>query len=154
MPRKGPDDSYLVHRELTGAIIGAFFEVYNSLDGAGYLEAVYLGALVVELQARGHRCLREGLIEVVYKGVCVGKYRYDLLVDGQVLVEVKAGDLLAPNAKRQLLNYLRGTGLQVGLLLHLVPSLDSSAASTKKFSTDHDDGRTCSRSRPAVSARS
>jgi len=121
MTRKGPDDSHLIHRELTGAIIGAFFEVYNWCDGGGYLEAVYRGALVVELQSQGHRCLREGLIEVLYKGVCVGKYRYDLLVDGKVLVEVKSGDLLAPNAKRQLLNYLRGTGIEVGLLFHFGP---------------------------------
>ena len=121
MPRKGPDDSHLVERELTGAIIGAFFEVYNWLEGGGYLESVYRGALVVELQALGHQCVREGLIEVLYKGVRVGNYRYDLVVDGKVLVEVKSGDALAPNAKRQLLNYLRGTGLEVGLLLHFGP---------------------------------
>ena len=121
MTRKGPDDSHLIHRELTGAIIGAFFEVYNWLDGGGYLESVYRSALVVELQAMGHHCLREGLIEVIYKGVRVGNYRYDLLVDGKVLVEVKSGELLAPTAKRQLLNYLRGTGLQVGLLFHFGP---------------------------------
>jgi GxxExxY protein len=121
MTRKGPDDSHLIHRELTGEIIGAFFEVYNWLDGGGYLESVYRCALVVELRALGHRCVREELIEVRYKGVCVGNYRYDLLVDGPVLVEVKSGDLLAPTAKRQLLNYLRGTGLQVGLLFHFGP---------------------------------
>ena len=120
MTRKGPDDSNLIERELTGAIIGAFFECYNALK-FGYLESVYRSALAVELQARGHRFVREGLIEVLYKGVCVGKYRYDLLVDGRVLVEVKSGDALAPTAKRQLLNYLRGTGLEVGLLLHFGP---------------------------------
>ena len=133
MPRKRPDDSHLIHRELTGAIIGAFFEVYNWLEGDGYLESVYRNALVVELQSRGYHCRREGLIEVLYKGVCVGKYRYDLLVNGQVLVEVKAGDLLAPNAKRQLLNYLRGTGLQVGLLLHFGPEARFFRCVNQKF---------------------
>jgi|SRR5690349_22134459 len=120
MTRKRPDD-YLVERELTGEIIGAFFECYNWL-GFGYLESVYRRALVVELKAQGHRCNTEGLINVSYKGVCVGNYRYDLLVDERVLVEVKSGDVLAPNAKRQLLNYLKGTGIEVGLLLHFGPS--------------------------------
>ncbi|MFL5619526.1 MAG: GxxExxY protein [Gemmatimonadaceae bacterium] len=120
MTRKGPDDSYLLERELTGAIIGAFFECYNRLE-FGYLESVYRRALVVELQLQGHRCVREGLIEVLYKGVCVGNYRYDLLVDGRVLVEVKSGDSLPSTAKRQLLNYLRGTEIEVGLLLHFGP---------------------------------
>ena len=120
MTRKGPDQPHLLERELTGAIIGAFFECYNRLE-FGYLESVYRRALVVELQARGHRCASEGLIEVIYKGVCVGNYRYDLLVDGRVLVEVKSGVALASIAKRQLLNYLRGTGLEVGLLLHFGP---------------------------------
>ena len=117
MRRKRPDQLQLLERELTGEIISAFFECYNRLK-FGYLESVYRRALVVELQARGHRCVREGLIEVLYKGVGVGNYRYDLLVDERVLIEVKSGDAIASIAKRQLLNYLRGTGLEVGLLLH------------------------------------
>ena len=121
MPRERPDDSHLIHRELTGAIIGAFFEVYNWLKGSGYLESVYRSALAVELQLSGHHCVREGLVEVLYKGVRVGNYRYDLLVDGKVLVEVRSTDVPAPNAKRQLLNSLRGTGLEVGPLLHFGP---------------------------------
>ena len=121
MTRKEPDDFLLLERELTGAIIGAFFECYNWLK-PGYLESVYRRALVVELKARGHRCEVEGLIKVHYKGVCVGNFRYDLLVDGRVLVELKAGDILPPNAKPLLLNYLRGTGIEVGLLFHFGPS--------------------------------
>jgi len=120
MTRKGPDEPHLLEEELTGQIIGAFFECYNRLE-FGYLESVYRHALVVELQLRGHRCAREGLIEVIYKGVCVGNYRYDLLVERRVLVEVKSSDALPPTAKRQLRNYLRGTGLEVGLLLHFGP---------------------------------
>ena len=69
MTRKGQDHSHLVDGDLTGRIIGAFFECYNRLE-SGYLEAVYRRALVVELQARGHRCVREGLLEVLYKA-CV-----------------------------------------------------------------------------------
>ena len=120
MTRKEPDEPHLLERELTGQIIGAFFECYNRL-GFGYLESVYRRALAIELQLRGRRSAQEGLIEVIYQGVCVGNYRYDLLVEGRVLVEVKSGDALPPTAKRQLRNYLRGTGMQVGLLLHFGP---------------------------------
>src|SRR5690242_4221224 len=137
MTRKRPDHSQLVHGDLTGSIIGASSEVYNWLDGGGYLESVYRSALVVELLARGHHCIREGLIEVLYKGVCVGKYRYDLLVNRRVLVEVKSGDVLAPTAKRQLLNYLRATGVQVGLLLHFGPDARFFRCINEKFADDN-----------------
>ena len=120
MMRKAPDEPRLLEEKLTGQIIGAFAECYNGLE-FGYLESVYRRALVVELQLRGHRCAREGLVEVKYKGVSVGNYRYDLLVEERVLVEVKSGDGLPATAKRQLRNYLRGTGLEVGLLLHFGP---------------------------------
>ena len=64
---------------------------------------------------------KKGLIEVAYKGVIVGTYRFDLLVDGRVLIEAKAGEVLGPTDKRQLLNYLRATNREVGLLLHFGP---------------------------------
>jgi GxxExxY protein len=118
MTRKGPD--LLLERELTGEIIGAFYECYNLL-GFGFLESVYRRALAVELRTRGHRCVEEGQTEVTYKGVIVGAYRYDLLVDDRVIVEAKAGELLGPTDKQQLLNYLRATNIEVGLLLHFGP---------------------------------
>ena len=118
MTRKGPDR--LLERALTGEIISAFYECYNEL-GYGFLESVYRRALTAELRARGHGCEEEGLIEVAYKGVTVGAYRFDLLVDGRVLVEAKAGEVLGPTDKRQLLNYLRATRIEVGLLLHFGP---------------------------------
>ena len=70
---------------------------------------------------RGHACSEEGLVEVAYKGVSVGAYRYDLLVDERVIVEVKTGDLVAPTARAQLLDYLRATKVEVGLLMHFGP---------------------------------
>jgi GxxExxY protein len=82
---------------------------------------VYRRALGTELRARGHCCVEEGLAEVAYKGVIVGTYRYDLLVDDRVLIETKAGEGLRPTDKRQLLNYLRATNRKVGLLLHFGP---------------------------------
>ena len=118
MLRKRPDQ--LLETELTGEIIGAFYECYNEL-GYGFLESVYRRALGTELRARGHCCVEEGLAEVAYKGVIVGTYRYDLLVDDRVLIETKAGEGLRPTDKRQLLNYLRATNRKVGLLLHFGP---------------------------------
>jgi GxxExxY protein len=118
MTRKGPD--LLLEGELTGEIIGAFYECYNQL-GYGFLESVYRRALAVELRARGHRCAEEGQIEVAYKGVIVGTYRFDMLVDDRVIVEAKAGEILGPTDKQQLLNYLRATNIEIGLLLHFGP---------------------------------
>src|SRR5215204_526141 len=120
MPRKGQDQTLLLERELTGRIISAYYECYNALR-YGYLESAYRRALAIELRSRGHVCVEEGSIAVAYKGVVVGAYRFDLLVDDRVLVETKAGEVLAPSAKRQLLNYLRATRVEVGLLLHFGP---------------------------------
>ena len=118
MTRKQPDP--LLEGELTGEIIGAFYQCYNEL-GYGFLESVYRRALAVELRARGHRCAEEGLIEVTYKAVIVGAYRFDMLVNDRVLVEAKAGEVLGPTDRRQLLNYLRATRIEVGLLLYFGP---------------------------------
>jgi GxxExxY protein len=88
----------------------------------GYLEAVYRNAMAFELRSEGLDVLVETPIEVVYKGFRVGFYRLDLLVERRVAVEVKATEVLAPTARRQLLNYLRACPLDVGLLLHFGPS--------------------------------
>jgi len=120
MTRTRPDQPHLLQKELTGQIIGAFYECYNILR-FGYLESVYRRALAIELRLRGHQCMEEGLVEVEYKGIAVGAYRYDLLVDDRVIVEVKAGDTLGPTDKAQLLNYLRATKVEVGLLMHFGP---------------------------------
>ena len=130
MTRKLPDR--LLERELTGQIISAFYECYNEL-GYGFLESVYRRALSTELRARGHRCAEEGQTEVLYKGVIVGAYRFDLLVDDRVLVEAKAGETIARTAKLQLLNYLQATGIAVGLLLHFGPEPRFLRCVHKKF---------------------
>ncbi len=133
MTRKQHDRAPLLEQELTGEIISAYYECYNAL-GFGFLESVYRRALAIELRARGHRCAEEGLIEVQYKGVVVGAYRFDLLVDDRVLVEAKSGEALAPTAKRQLLNYLRGARIEVGLLLHFGPQPRCLRCAHQKFS--------------------
>lgn len=111
---------HLADGELTGRIVECFYSVFNALD-FGLLEAVYRNALVVELSRRGLQARTEVPIHVVYRGVEVGYFRLDLLVEEKIAVEVKATEFLSPIAKRQLLNYLRASCLDVGLLLHFGP---------------------------------
>jgi GxxExxY protein len=110
----------LAHEGLTREIIGAFYTVYNEL-GYGFAEAIYANALCIELKTRGLDVRREVPCEVQYLGVVVGQYRLDLMVNGIVVVEVKAGELIGETERRQLLNYLCVTGLPVGLLFHFGP---------------------------------
>lgn len=120
LPDSGPATHGLIERQLTGRIIQCFFTVYNTL-GFGMLESVYRRALVVELSQHGLDARQEVPIDVLYRSVEVGYFRLDILVDDRVAVEVKATELLAPTASRQLLNYLRASHLDVGLLLHFGP---------------------------------
>lgn len=123
MDLKVPDDrspQRLLESRLTGKVIECFYRVYDEL-GYGYLEAVYRRALAFELRRERIDTQVETPISVSYQGVCVGSYRLDLLVGRRVAVEVKATEVLAPTARRQLLNYLRATTLDVGLLLHFGP---------------------------------
>ena len=107
----------LVEEQLTRAVIGAFYEVYNTL-GFGFLEQVYATALQREIAARGLRVAREVSVIVRYKGVALGAQRLDMVVDDRLVVEVKSALKLHPEAWRQVYSYLRATNLEVGLLLH------------------------------------
>ena len=107
----------LIEEALTRSVIGAFFEVYNTL-GFGFLEHIYVMALERELRARGHRVAREVWVRVAYKGEELGIQRIDMIVDDKLVVEIKATSKLHESATRQLYNYLRSTKLEVGLLLH------------------------------------
>jgi len=111
----------LVEEELTRSIIGAFYEVYNTL-GFGFLEHVYVMALERELLARGHRVDREVSVRVMYKGGQLSSQRLDMIVDGKVIVETKSTLELHKGARRQVYNYLKATDLEVGLLLHFGPT--------------------------------
>jgi GxxExxY protein len=113
-------DTKLLERETTDQIIGAFFDVYNVL-GFGFLEHVYSLALERELVGRGRRVGREVATPIWFKGQVLTSQRVDLVVDGRVVVEVKATMVLPPTAHRQTLNYLRATTLEVALLLHFGP---------------------------------
>lgn len=106
--------------QLTGEIIGAFFEVYNTLR-FGHLESTYGGALAVELEIRGLRFRRECPLDVHYKERLVGHYRADFIVEGRVIVELKAMAVVGHPERRQLLNYLCATRMRIGLLLNFGP---------------------------------
>jgi GxxExxY protein len=109
-----------MHGDLTREIIGAFYDVYNCL-GFGFVESVYQRALPISLAERGVRCASEVPIDVRFKGVQVGVYRADLIVDGKVIIESKVADRIVRIHELQLLNYLRATGLTVGLILNFGP---------------------------------
>lgn len=107
----------LEHKDVTEAIIGAAFEVYNVL-GYGFMEKVYQRAMQVELQARGFKAEIEAEIRVNYKGVEVGFYKADIWVNDKVLVELKVAKSYISDDEPQLLNELKATGVKVGLLIN------------------------------------
>ena len=110
----------MIHEELTSRIIGAFYTVYNTL-GYGFLEKVYENALVIELRKLGMLAEQQRKIDVFYDGQRVGEYYADFLVDECVVLELKAADALAPEHEAQLINYLKATELEVGLLFNFGP---------------------------------
>jgi GxxExxY protein len=110
----------MLHEELTGKIIGAFYTVYNTL-GHGFLEKVYENALVLELRKQGMIAEQQKRIDVFYAGQRVGEYFADIIVEGCVVLELKAAEAIAPEHEAQLINYLKGTALEVGLLLNFGP---------------------------------
>ena len=102
---------------LTASIIEAAIAVHNAL-GSGFLEKVYENALAYELRQRGLACLQQHPLTVVYKGVIVGDYVADVLVENRVLVELKACTGLDNVHHAQVLNYLRASGIKVALLFN------------------------------------
>lgn len=111
------DGHGLKHYEVTERIIGVFFDVYNEL-GSGFLESVYVEALALALGEAGLSVEREMLLTVCFRSRIVGRFRADLVVNGAVLVEAKACPRLHSAHEAQVLNYLRATVLEVGLLLN------------------------------------
>ncbi len=107
----------LKHGAITDAVIGAAFEVHNVL-GYGFLEKVYQRAMQVELQRRGPAAEIEFPVKVRYKGEQVGDFFADLLVAGCVVVELKVAKVYNPKDEAQLLNELKGSGIEVGLLIN------------------------------------
>jgi len=106
-----------LHQELTSKIIECFYQVYNTL-GYGFLEKVYENALKIELEKSGLIVERQKPIKVYYGSEVVGEYFADLLVNDQVIIELKAAETICEEHEYQLLNYLKATNIEVGLLLN------------------------------------
>lgn len=107
----------LLHKELTGQILKAFYDVYNEL-GYGFLERVYQNALFIELKSRGFNVEAQKKITVYYKNIEVGDYFADIIVNEVVILELKACECLVDEFEYQLLNYLKSTNCEVGLVLN------------------------------------
>ena len=107
----------ILFKELSFAIIGAAMEVHRIL-GPGYLEAVYQAALAHELTIRGIRFEQYKRLPVMYKGVLVGDYEADMVVEGQIILEIKAISTLTDAHEAKALNYLTATGLRLAILLN------------------------------------
>lgn len=108
------------HAELTQAIIGAFYDVYNEL-GHGFLESVYENALVIALRERGLEVHQQIAIPVWFHSVKIGDFNADIMVNRVVLLELKACRALEQAHVAQLLNYLKATEIEIGLLLNFGP---------------------------------
>ena len=108
---------HLLHNELTSLILKTFYDVYNEL-GYGFLEKVYQNALLIELKNKGLEVTSNEKIKVYYKGENVGDYYADIIVNNTVILELKAAECIVEAFENQLLNYLRGTDCEVGLLLN------------------------------------
>lgn len=107
----------LLQNDLTDGIIKAYYEVYKTL-GFGFLEKVYQNALFLELRDRGFYVEVQKQIKVNFKGAFVGEYYADFVINEKVIIELKAAECLVKENQAQLINYLRGTNIEVGLLFN------------------------------------
>jgi len=108
------------YQNLTEDIIKIFYKVYNTL-GYGFLERIYENAMMIEFRKAGIPAESQSPIEVIYEGQIVGEHAADIIVDNTVIVELKAVKNLADDHHAQLLNYLKATDIEVGLLLNFGP---------------------------------
>ena len=107
----------LLHKELTDEIIKTYYDVYNEL-GYGFLEKVYQNSMFIELKSRGFTVEAQKQIKVHYKGKEVGEYYADLIINNLIILELKATEVIVKEFEWQLINYLRATDIEVGLLLN------------------------------------
>lgn len=107
----------MLYQEITDKILSSFYTVYNTL-GYGFLERVYENSLEIELKTHGLDCFKQVSIPVLYNDIVVGNYFADLTVNKKVIIEIKAAACLCKEHEIQLLNYLKATNFEVGLLLN------------------------------------
>lgn len=111
------DSMELLHKDLTEKIIKVFYDVYNEL-GYGFLEKVYQNSMLFELKSRGLKVESQKQIKVLYKNKEVGEFYADIVVEDKVILELKAAEFIVEEFECQLINYLKGTDIEVGLLLN------------------------------------
>jgi GxxExxY protein len=107
----------LLHSDISEAIIGCCFEVMTDL-GAGFLENIYKNALFIAMRQKGLNVLAERSFEVMFRGKKIGKYVADLIVENVIVVELKCCTVLLPEHKAQVINYLKASGIPVGILIN------------------------------------
>jgi len=107
----------LMHEELTSRVIGACFDVINEL-GAGFVESVYEKALIIALRQKAIGAEAQVPLKVMFRGEIVGEFLADILVEGKLILELKAAKSLLPEHQAQLINYLNATGIEIGLLVN------------------------------------
>ena len=107
----------MLHEEISEKVIGTFYDVYNEL-GHGFLESVYENAMVIALREKGMRVEQQVEIPVWFRSQKIGVFYADLVVEGVLIVELKAVRSFDPSHEAQLLNYLRATAIEIGLLLN------------------------------------
>jgi len=107
----------LLHKDITDLIIKAFYNVYNTL-GYGFLEKVYENAMMIELRKLGLTARRQVPIKVFYEAEIVGEYFADVIVEENIILELKTAENLREEHECQLINYLKATKIEVGLLLN------------------------------------
>ncbi|MBW2610409.1 MAG: GxxExxY protein [Deltaproteobacteria bacterium] len=110
------------HKDLTAKIIECAYKVHNTL-GFGFLESVYQNALLIELEKNGLQAKKEVPIKVFYEEKSVGDYVADIIVEDKVILELKSVKEIHPAHEAQLTNYLKATGIEVGLLINFAESV-------------------------------
>ena len=112
-----------LHFDITEKIIKCFYNVYYEL-GPGFLESVYEKALLIELIDFGLRCEAQKAIKVKYKGNVIGNFIADITVEDKIIIEIKAIEKLIPKHEAQIINYLKATGIKLGLLVNFGNELE------------------------------
>ena len=120
------------HQELTEKIIGVFYAVYNEL-GHGFLESVYVQSMAIALAEAGLEVAQQAPITVQFRGRVVGDFRADLLVNNQIIIELKAARAIESAHEAQIMNYLRAAEIEIGLLMNFGPKPEF-----KRFIYDND----------------
>ncbi|MDR4496752.1 MAG: GxxExxY protein [Candidatus Scalindua sp.] len=109
--------------DLTNKIIKCFYNVYDEL-GNGFLESVYEKSLMIELKDMGLKAVNQQSLDVFYKKHLVGDFKADIIVEDKIVIEIKAVTKLTPHHEAQLINYLKATGIKLGLLVNFGEELE------------------------------